>query len=126
MGVNSNFNDRDQLIQEFLKGGEKHIETKKHFADDYLSYFSPVEVQVYNDNFDRAFKNFRNLVQKERILSDYKQKQQYEKPSDKLRRKKNESRQKQLEAESKRQKLLSGELDRELERKQKKKEQKIA
>jgi ribosomal protein S21 len=36
-------------------------------------------------------------VQKERILSSYKERQHYEKPSDKKRRKINESKRKQLE-----------------------------
>jgi ribosomal protein S21 len=116
--------NKDQLIQAFLKGGDKTIETKKQFSDDYLSEFAPIEVKVFGHNFERAFKNFRYLVQKERILSAYKEKQSFEKPSDKKRRKRNESMQKQLEAELKRKKLLSGDLEKELEKKQKQKEQK--
>lgn len=58
----------------------------------------PLQVQVQN-NFDRAMKAFRALVQKERILSLYKEKQRYEKPSDKKRRKRNESQRKLLEVD---------------------------
>jgi small subunit ribosomal protein S21 len=60
----------------------------------------PLEVRVYG-NFDRAFRAFRTLVQKERVLSTYKEKQSYEKPSDKRRRKINEAKRKQMEICSK-------------------------
>lgn len=56
----------------------------------------PLEVKVYN-NFDKAMKAFRALVQKERILSTYKERQHYEKPSDKKRRKRNEMKRKMME-----------------------------
>ncbi len=42
-------------------------------------------------------RTFRALVQKERILSLYKEKQSFEKPSDKKRRKRNEMKRKLLE-----------------------------
>ncbi len=59
----------------------------------------PLEVVVYGNNFEKALRYFRAKVQKERILSSYKEKQSYEKPSDKKRRKRNESRRKLLELE---------------------------
>jgi len=115
--------NRDQIIQEFLKGGEPIIETiKNHLDDSYLDDFTPLEVKVHGSNFDRAFKTFRAIVQKEKILSLYKQKQTYEKPSVKRRRKRNEMRQKRLELESKHRKILSGEFEKELKKKQKLKE----
>ena len=46
-------------------------------------------------------KAFRALVQKERVLSTYKEKSRYEKPSDKKRRKRNEMKRKLLELEMK-------------------------
>ena len=59
----------------------------------------PLEVKIMGgNNFDKAFRAFRAIVQKERILSVYKEKQSFEKPSDKKRRKKNESRRKAFEA----------------------------
>jgi small subunit ribosomal protein S21 len=61
----------------------------------------PLEVKVYGNNFDKALRSFRDLVQKERVLSAYKEKQSYEKPSDKRRRKINESKRKQMEMCSK-------------------------
>jgi small subunit ribosomal protein S21 len=60
----------------------------------------PLEIKV-GEQFDKAFKIFRSIVQKERVVSSFKEKQAYEKPSVKRRRKQAESRQKRLEAESK-------------------------
>ncbi len=59
----------------------------------------PIQVIVYGNNFDRALKAFRSLVQKERVLSEYKDRQSYEKPSDKKRRKRNEMKRKLFELE---------------------------
>lgn len=64
------------------KGGESTNQSKHSAAVQAR----PLEVRV-NNNFDKAFRAFRALVQKERILSLYKEKQTYEKPSDKRRRK---------------------------------------
>jgi len=83
---------------------------------------TPLEVKV-NGNFDRAFKIFRALVQKERILSAFKEKQEFEKPSDKKRRKSNEARRKSFEMEMRYQKMLSGDLDKERLKKEAAKEQ---
>lgn len=84
------------------------------------SYFSPIEVQV-DGNFERAFKIFRSIVQAEGILALYKEKQSYEKPSEKKRRKHNESCRRVLEAEMKQKKILSGEYEKEKLKKLKKK-----
>jgi ribosomal protein S21 len=62
----------------------------------------PLEVKVYGNNFDRALRAFRALVQKERILSLYKEKQSFEKRSDKRRRKRNEMKRKLVELGSSR------------------------
>ncbi len=56
-----------------------------------------LEVKVYGNNFDKALRAFRAVVQKERILSSYKEKQAYEKPSDRKRRKRNEMKRKLME-----------------------------
>lgn len=80
---------------------------KKAYSENNSSEFDyiqpieakPLEVKVYN-NFEKAVKAFRALVQKERILSIYKEKQYYEKPSDKKRRKRNEMKRKLLELNS--------------------------
>lgn len=85
------------------------------------SYFSPIEV-IVNGNFDRAFKIFRSAVEAEGILALYKEKQSYEKPSDKKRRKHNESCRRVMENEMKQKKMLSGEYEKEKLKKQKKKD----
>jgi len=67
-------------------------------SDIYVG--QPLEVKVYN-NLEKAIKAFRALVQKEKILSTYKEKSRYEKPSDRNRRKKNEARRKLMELDYK-------------------------
>lgn len=85
-----------------------------------FSYFSPIEVKVFN--FEKAFKIFRALVQSERVISKYKEKQAYEKPSEKKRRKHNEMLKRSFENEMKQKKIISGEYEKEKARKQAKKE----
>jgi ribosomal protein S21 len=83
------------------KGGEsKAVEVNDKFAHIEAVQAQPLEVKVYNNNFDKALKAFRSLVQKERILSLYKDKQTYEKPSDKNRRKRNEMKRKRFELDN--------------------------
>lgn len=86
-------------FKKVLKGGEE-TEPSSKFAHIEAVQAQPLEVKVFNNNFDKALRAFRALVQKERILSLYKEKQSYEKPSDKKRRKRNEMRRKLLELES--------------------------
>ncbi len=85
------------------RGGESQpVEVvNDKFAHIEAVQAQPLEVKVYGNNFDKALRAFRALVQKERVLSSYKEKQSYEKPSDKRRRKRNESARKQLELCSK-------------------------
>jgi small subunit ribosomal protein S21 len=82
------------------KGGEIVAERPK-FGPGESIQARPLEVKVYGNNFDKALRAFRALVQKERILSSYKEKQSYEKPSDKRRRKRNESKRKLFEVQNK-------------------------
>jgi ribosomal protein S21 len=83
------------------KGGESQaVEVNDKFAHIEPVQAQPLEVKVYNNNFDKALRAFRALVQKERILSLYKEKQTYEKASDKNRRKRNEMKRKRLELDN--------------------------
>lgn len=61
---------------------------------------NPLEVKVIG-NLEKAMKAFRAIVQKEKILSEYKEAQRYEKPSDKKRRKQNSAKQRRLEDDGK-------------------------
>jgi small subunit ribosomal protein S21 len=85
------------------KGGESYNKNLDELAEKAgpgpAFEGKPLEVAVYGNNFDRALRAFRALVQKERILSLYKEKSTYEKPSDKKRRKRSEAIRKNLEFE---------------------------
>lgn len=95
------------------KSTNKHFKKNKMGGDTSYDMYSkhepvqanPLEVKVYGNEFDKAMKAFRALVQKERTLSNYKEKQSYEKPSDKKRRKKNEMKRKLLELNTKEEKF---------------------
>ncbi len=93
-----NFNRNKKGFKKALKGGESGSQSSK--PDHEPVQAKPLEVRVYNGNFDKALRAFRALVQKERILSAYKEKQSYEKPSDKKRRKRNEMKRKLQEIDS--------------------------
>ncbi len=99
--------DQNRRSKRFSKkaprgGDNKPVEVvNDKFAHIEAVQAQPLEVKVYGNNFDKALRAFRALVQKERVLSSYKEKQSYEKPSDKRRRKRNESARKQLELCSK-------------------------
>lgn len=100
----------------YTKGGDHFsANSSRKYPSDAVEAI-PLQVQVHN-NFDRAFKAFRALVQKERILSLFKEKQSFEKRSDKLRRKRNEMRRKLFELEMKRERYLSGDTDKDKEKK---------
>lgn len=85
-------------FNKLTKGGDNSSNETK--AEHTPVQAQPLEVKVY-DNFDKALRAFRALVQKERVLSIYKERQSYEKPSDKRRRKRNEMKRKMFELENK-------------------------
>ncbi len=96
---------------------------KSTIPAEVTDYFSPLEIKVFGNGFERAMKTFRSVVQSEKILSDYKEKSRYEKPSDKKRRKQSESIQRAFEEEMKMKKILSGEYEKDKAKKLLKKEQ---
>lgn len=101
MKDNSNKRPRRNPYKKASKGGESQpVAVNDKFAHIEPVQAQPLEVKVYSNNFDKALRAFRALVQKERILSLYKEKQSYEKPSDKRRRKRNEMRRKRQEVSS--------------------------
>lgn len=73
---------------------------KNNSDNNFVFVGTPLEVKV-TGNFDQAMRLFRALVQKEKVLSTYKEKSRYEKPSDKKRRKRNEMKRKLMELEMK-------------------------
>ncbi len=92
--MKQNKNKRNSSYEDFLEGGE--FSQASGVPGDALQ-FRPLEVKVYGNNFDRAFKAFRSLVQKERVISNFKEKQFFEKASDRKRRKRKEAFKKSLE-----------------------------
>ena len=88
-------NEENKPFNKNLKGGDKLIDSTNEFDHIEPIQAQPLEIVVYG-NFDKAMRMFRSLIQKERILSLYKEKQSYEKASDKKRRKKNEMKRKLL------------------------------
>src|SRR5271154_3618657 len=91
-------NRRQRNFKKAPKGGElKPVVVNDKYAHIEAVQAQPLEVKVYNNNFDKALRAFRALVQKERILSIYKERQSFEKPSDKRRRKRNEMKRKRQE-----------------------------
>lgn len=89
-----------------------------------LLQFRGLEVKVHDNDFEDAFRKFKSLIQKEKIISEYKEKQRYEKPSDKKRRKKREAIQKLMLAKLREQQVLSGEWDKIQARKEARKNKK--
>ena len=82
-----------------MKGGDfQNISEYAHIQPVQSQY---LEVKVFNNNFDKAMATFRSLVQKDRVLSLFKEKQAFEKPSDKKRRKYEEMTRKLMTLESK-------------------------
>lgn len=98
MKDNNQKKNRRNSYKKASKGGESsQILVNDQFAHIEAVQAQPLEVKVYNNNFDKALRAFRALVQKERILSAYKERQSYEKPSDKRRRKRGEMKRKRQE-----------------------------
>lgn len=94
----TNYKKSRKNFKKAPKGGETTpVAVNDKYAHIEAVQAVPLEVKVYGGNFDKALRAFRALVQKERILSTYKEKQSYEKPSDKRRRKRNEMKRKRSE-----------------------------
>ena len=90
-------NRREKQSNSQLNGGDSTGDLK--FAYIQPIQAQPLEVEV--ENFEKALRYFRTLVQKERILSLFKERSHFEKPSDKKRRKKSEAKRKLFELENK-------------------------
>ncbi len=82
--------------------------------------FRPLEVTVRGDNVDDAIRRFRMLVQADGLLLRLKEREHYEKPSDKNRRKSREA-QRRIKMQDMMDKLIAtGEWDKRQEKKEKK------
>ena len=75
-----------------------------------IKEFSYLEVEV-GSSFEEALKRFKSLVQKSKILSKYKERQAYEKPSERKRRKKREAQERNRVALIREKQIASGEWE---------------
>lgn len=94
-------------------------------VENYLEKFKPLQVEVRSslrDDFDKAVKLFKTLVQREKVISNYKDRQSYEKPSDKKRRKRREAEEKRFATASKQRMIDSGEWEKKKKNKYQKEE----
>lgn len=99
-------NDKyNKPINEALKGGDNALD--KHTPMQAI----PLEVKVWDGGFDQAFRKFKSMVQKERVIATYKEHQHYEKPSQKKRRQRAENQRKRME--------LQGQFDRDTKKRKK-------
>lgn len=76
-----------------------------------LSYFKPLEVNVRRGREDDSFRYFKSLVQKEKVLTEAKERMHYEKPSIKKRKKKKAAMERRLADAHKEKMMKSGEWD---------------
>lgn len=93
--------------------------------DRNIKPFKPLEVKVQGgsrESFEFAAKLFKSVVQKDGVLAEYKEKQKYEKPSVKKRRKHREAARRRLAAEAKAKQIASGEWDKKMKKKLAKKQ----
>lgn len=95
------------------------------FVDDLKEDCYPLQVKVVDGDFEDAFKRFRTLFQKERIIGQLKEKQAYEKPSEKKRRKEREARERKLMMEARARMIASGEWDRRQKKREQKRQQRL-
>lgn len=78
--------------------------------EDYSDHFSPLEVTV-GSYFEDGFRKFKSAVQKSKILSDYKDRRYYEKPSERKRRKRRDAQERLRLLDLKEKMMATGEWD---------------
>jgi ribosomal protein S21 len=87
----------------------------------------PLEIKVEGsgrDHFEDAFRKFKALVQRERIVGQVKERMSYEKPSEKKRRKRREAQERRLLTAMREKLIASGEWEKRQKRKEQKRQQK--
>jgi len=97
------------------------IKNKKYGLWGTPAQISPLQIKVRGESredLESASRAFKSLVQKEKIISLYKEKQSYEKPSEKKRRRRKESQERRLAFEAKQRLIASGEWERRMQKKQ--------
>jgi small subunit ribosomal protein S21 len=92
--------------------------------EDYSDHFTPLQVEV--SHFEDSLRYFKSLVQKDKILSAFRDKQSYEKPSEKKRRKKREAAERRRITNIRDRMMATGEWDRIQKQKDKKRDNKVS
>lgn len=95
--------------------------------EDITPKFSHMEVKVYDssvESFNTALKIWKSMVQKSRILSDFKASKTYEKPSEKRKREKREGVERRRILAVKEKQMASGEWDKIQKKKERRRENK--
>jgi ribosomal protein S21 len=101
---------------------KKDKEVRSQFASGYrpadLSYFEPLQISTDKGRFEEASRIFKSMVQKEKVISLYKEKQAFEKPSVKKRRKSREAQERKFAMELKQKMMKNGEWEKRMKKKQ--------
>jgi small subunit ribosomal protein S21 len=89
---------QDRVTSNGVEGGDKSNSSSASttYPSDPV-ILGPLEIKVYNGQVEKAGRLLRVLAQREGIFNEARQHSRYEKPSEKRRRKKSESRQVQFE-----------------------------
>lgn len=104
------------------------MKVKSKIPTEILSTFSPLQVEPKGSSdeaINEAFRDFHKAFQKERVVGQLKERQAYEKPSEKKRRKRREAKERRLMIEARDRMMLSGEWEKRLKQKELKKQKKI-
>jgi small subunit ribosomal protein S21 len=83
----------------------------------------PLQI-IVNHSFEDAVRKFKSMCQKEKIANRVKEKQAFEKPSDKKRRKQRESEERRLVMEKRDEMIRSGEWEKRQQKKAEKRNEK--
>ena len=102
---------------------EQHVTPAPHIGSDAIQA-KPLEIKV-TGNFEEASRRFKTLVQAEGIIAEFKQRQTYEKPTEKKRRKRREAKEHRMMLAAREKMIASGEWDRKQKRKEQKRLEKI-
>jgi small subunit ribosomal protein S21 len=100
----------------------------KYFAGLTQAQVTPLEIKVEGpgrEHFEDAFRKFKALVQRERIVGQVKERMSYEKPSEKKRRKRREAHERRLLAAMRERLIASGEWEKRQKRKEQRRQQKV-
>jgi small subunit ribosomal protein S21 len=93
----------------------------KSFFNGPPPKIEPLQVVVERNDVDEAHRRFKTMVQRENIISDFKERRFYEKPSERRRRKRREARARKLAMEARQKLISSGEWDKRMRKKLEKK-----